>query len=61
MRFIQGGVIPVTTDVVLSEVHRTWSRPEAAETEKLYAHVWPTYAAVVESCIKARDVAKQSK
>jgi hypothetical protein len=60
-RFVQGGVIPVTTNVVLSEVHRTWNRPEAAEIGKLYAHVSPNYAAVVESYIKARDVAKQSK
>jgi hypothetical protein len=31
------------------------------EIGKLYAHVSPNYAAVVESYIKARDVAKQSK
>ena len=30
-RFVQGGVIPTTTNAVLSEVHRTWNRPEAAE------------------------------
>ena len=29
-RFVQGGVIPTTTNAVLSEVHRTWNRPEAA-------------------------------
>jgi nicotinamidase-related amidase len=60
-RFAQGGVIPVTTNVVLSEVHRTWSRPEAAQIGELYAHVSPNYAAVVESYIKAQDVARQSK
>lgn len=60
-RLVQGGVIPVTTNAVLSEVHRTWARPEAAEIGKLYAHVSPNYAAVVESYVKAQAVAKQSK
>jgi nicotinamidase-related amidase len=60
-RLVQGGVIPVTTNAVLSEVHRTWNRPEAAEIGKLYAHVSPNYAAVVESYVKAQDVAKKSQ
>src|SRR5215207_8852942 len=30
-RFAQGGVIPTSTNAVLSEVHRTWNRPEAAD------------------------------
>jgi hypothetical protein len=45
---------------VLSEVHRTWNRPEAAEIGKLYALVSPNYAAVVESYRKAQDVARQA-
>jgi len=60
-RFVQGGVIPVTTNAVLSEVHRTWNRPEAREIGQLYGHVSPNYAAVVESYIKAQEVARQSK
>jgi len=60
-RFVQGGVIPTTTNAVLSEVHRTWNRPEAAEIGGLYAHVSPNYAAVVESYMKAHEVAKQAK
>jgi hypothetical protein len=54
-RFVQGGIIPTSTNAVLSEVHRTWNRPEAAEIGKLYAHVSPNYAAVVESFNKARE------
>jgi nicotinamidase-related amidase len=54
-RFVQGGVLPTSTNAVLSEVHRTWARPEAAEIGKLYAHVSPNYAAVVESFDKARE------
>src|SRR3954451_18986409 len=58
-RFIQAGVIPTSTNAVLSETHRTWNRPEAADLAKLYALVAPNYAAVIESYQKAQDVAKQ--
>jgi nicotinamidase-related amidase len=60
-RFIQSGVIPISTNAVLSEAHRTWNRPEAAELAKLYALVAPNYAAVIESYQKAQDVAKQAR
>jgi nicotinamidase-related amidase len=60
-RFVQGGVIPTTTNAVLSEVHRTWNRPEAAQIGELYALVSPNYAAVVESYQKAQEVARQAK
>jgi nicotinamidase-related amidase len=60
-RFIQAGVIPTSTNAVLSETHRTWNRPEAPELAKLYALVAPNYAAVIESYQKAQDVAKQAK
>lgn len=60
-RFTQAGVIPTSTNAVLSEVHRTWNRPEAAELAKLYALVAPNYAAVMESYQKAQEAAKQKK
>ena len=60
-RFAQAGVIPTSTNAVLSETHRTWNRPEAAELAKLYSLVAPNYAAVVESYQKAQDVIKQQK
>ena len=60
-RFAQAGVIPTSTNAVLSETHRTWNRPEAAELAKLYGLVAPNYAAVAESYQKAQDVIKQSK
>jgi len=59
-RFIQAGVIPTSTNAVLSETHRTWKRPEAAELAKLYGLVAPNYAAVMESYQKAQDVIKQA-
>jgi nicotinamidase-related amidase len=58
-RFVQGGIIPTSTNAVLSEVHRTWNRPEAAQIGALYAHVSPNYAAVVESYSKAQEVARE--
>jgi nicotinamidase-related amidase len=60
-RFTHGGIIPTSANAVLSEIHRTWNRPEAAELAKLYALATPHYAAVVESYQKAQDVAKQQK
>ena len=59
-RFVQAGIIPVTANAVLSEMHRTWNRPEAAELAKLYALATPHYAAVIESYQKAQEVAKQA-
>lgn len=60
-RFVQGGVIPTSTNAILSEVHRTWNRPEAAELAKLYALVAPNYGAVAESYQKAQEAAKQKE
>jgi hypothetical protein len=54
-------VIPTTTDVVLSEVHRTWRRVETADLAKLYALVAPNYAAVAESYQRAQEVARKSQ
>jgi nicotinamidase-related amidase len=60
-RFAQAGVIPTSTNAVLSETHRTWNRPEAAELAKLYGLVAPNYAAVMESYGKAQEAALQKK
>jgi nicotinamidase-related amidase len=59
-RFAQAGVVPTSTNAVLSEVHRTWNRPEAAELAKLYGLVAPNYAAVAESYQKAQEVLGQA-
>jgi len=60
-RFAQGGVVPTSTNAVLSETHRTWNRPEAAELAKLYGLVAPNYLAVMESYQKAQEAAKKGK
>ena len=58
-RFAQAGVVPITANAVLCEIHRTWNRPEAAELAKLYVIVAPNYGAVIESHQKAQEVIRQ--
>lgn len=60
-RFAQAGVIPTSANAVLSETHRTWARPDAAEIGKLYSWVAPNYQAVVESYQKAQEAARAAK
>lgn len=60
-RFAQAGIIPTTANAMLSELHRTWNRPEAAEIAKLYGLAAPDYTAVAENHQKAVEVGKQPK
>jgi nicotinamidase-related amidase len=60
-RMTQAGVIPVTTNTILSETHRTWNRPDAAQWGALYAELVPNYRAVAESYRTAQDVAREPK
>jgi nicotinamidase-related amidase len=59
-RFVQGGVKPTSTNALLSELHRTWARPEAADLAQLYALVAPNYAAVMESYARAQQAARNA-
>jgi len=59
-RFVQGGVKPTSTNALLSELHRTWARPEAAELAQLYGLAAPNYAAVMESYQGAQKAARQA-
>ena len=59
-RFVQGGVKPTSTNALLSELHRTWARPEAADLAQLYGLVAPNYAAVIESYVRAQQAARAS-
>ena len=59
-RFAQGGVKPTSTNALLSELHRTWARPEAAELAKLYGLVAPNYAAVAESYARAQQAVRDA-
>lgn len=46
--------------MLLSELHRTWARAEAAELGVLYGLVAPNYAAVAESYARAQQAARQT-
>ena len=60
-RMTQAGIIPVTTNTILSESHRTWTRPDAAKWGALYAELVPNYRAVADSYRKAQDVAEEAR
>ena len=56
-RMAQAGIVPVTTNTMLSEFHRTWNRSDAAKWGALYSELVPNYRAVAESYRKAQEVA----
>ncbi|MFL5358565.1 isochorismatase family protein [Archangium sp.] len=57
-RMTQAGIIPVTTNVVMCEMQRTWARPDAARWGALYNELVPNYRAVAESYQRAQEAAK---
>ena len=56
-RMVAEGIVPLTTNTILSETHRTWNRPDAAEWGALYAEIAPEYASAVESYASAQEAA----
>ncbi len=60
-RMTQAGIVPITTNTMLSETHRTWNRPDAAQWGALYAELVPNYRAVAESYRRAQDAARGPK
>ena len=60
-RFTQAGVVPISANAVICEMHRTWNRPDAAQLADLYCMVSPNYRAVMESYDRAQEVARQPK
>lgn len=60
-RFVQGGVVPINSNALICELHRTWNRPEAAELAELYTLPSPNYRLVMESYKKAQEVAREPK
>lgn len=54
-----GRVKPSTTNARLSELHRTWARPDAAALAQLYALVAPNYAAVMDSHVRAQPAVRE--
>ncbi|HWQ93006.1 MAG TPA: isochorismatase family protein [Clostridia bacterium] len=60
-RAVQAGIIPVTSNVVLCEMQRTWNRPDATQWGALYSDLVPNYRLGVESYNRAQEAAKKSK
>ncbi len=60
-RLSQAGVTPVTTNVVLCELQRTWNQPAAAQWAALYGELVPHYRAVAESYQRAQEAAVQTR
>jgi nicotinamidase-related amidase len=58
-RAVQAGIIPVTSNVVLCEMQRTWNRPDAARWGAIYSELVPNYRAAVESYQRAQQAVKQ--
>jgi nicotinamidase-related amidase len=60
-RMTQAGIVTVTTNTILSESHRTWNRPDAAQWAALYAQLVPHYGAVAESYKRAQEAARETR
>ncbi|WP_028628110.1 hydrolase [Metapseudomonas resinovorans] len=60
-RVVQAGVVPMDTAAVCSEVQRTWNRSDAAQWAEAYSHVFPHYQLLIESYMKAQQVAKDNE
>ena len=57
-RMTQAGIIPVTTNAVVTEVQRTWTRPDAVKYAELYSEFAPHYRAAIQSHQKAQEAAR---
>jgi nicotinamidase-related amidase len=60
-RMVHAGIVPVTTNTILSESHRTWNRPDAAKWGAIYSELVPHYRAAAESYRRAQEAAKGAR
>jgi nicotinamidase-related amidase len=58
-RLTQAGIVPLTTNAVMSELQRTWNHPDAARWAALYGELVPNYRAAIESYQRAQEAAKK--
>ncbi|MNE83640.1 hypothetical protein D3C80_1804720 [compost metagenome] len=49
------------TAAVCSEVQRTWNREDAQQWAEAYSSVFPHYQLLIESYLKAQQVAKENE
>lgn len=60
-RVVQAGVVPIDTAAVASELQGTWNREDAMEWASIYTRIFPAYQLLMESYLKAQDVAKSNE
>ncbi|MNP57501.1 hypothetical protein D3C76_1523380 [compost metagenome] len=60
-RVVQAGVVPMDNAAVCGEVQRTWNRPDAQQWAEAYSAVFPHYQLLIESYLKAQQVAKENE
>lgn len=60
-RVVQAGVVPMDTAAVASELQKTWNRPDAQEWAEVYTKIFPAYALLIESYLKAQEVVARNE
>ena len=60
-RVVQAGVVPMDTAAVASEIQKTWNREDAQEWAQVYTQIFPTYALLMESYVKAQEVVQNNE
>ncbi|GAB7545090.1 isochorismatase family protein [Cupriavidus sp. 8B] len=58
-RLVQAGVVPIDTMGTLSEMQKSWNRPDTREWAEVYSRAMPHYQLLIESYIKAQQVASE--
>ncbi|MBS0445247.1 MAG: isochorismatase family protein [Proteobacteria bacterium] len=60
-RVMQAGVVPIDTAAVASELQKTWNREDALQWAQMYGSIFPNYSLLIESYMKAQEVAKNNE
>ena len=60
-RVVQAGVVPMDTAAVASELQKSWNRDDAMQWAEIYTKVFPSYQLLIESHMKAQDVARSGE
>lgn len=60
-RIVQAGVVPIDVAAVASELQKTWNRADAMQWAGIYTEIFPSYALLIESYMKAQEVTKNNE
>ncbi|NUO72706.1 MAG: isochorismatase family protein [Frateuria sp.] len=60
-RVVQAGVVPIDTAAVCSEIQKSWYRDDAAQWAEAYSAVFPPYRLLIESYMRAQEVARSNE